>query len=170
MPNFMPEPSLTLDTIEDVRAALANPDEWYEMPFPRSWRVKSQWLIGLIDEYAATGKFPYNAEVQRLAEARLGIPRQDDNGSALSRLVYNAQRFRRSDQLRADGYAPLTQAMIEEVFARRAHIELMAESVLGNPAPTLLNVREIDGGRYAMLPRKRKWAVKPDGQPAKIVE
>ena len=137
---------------------------------PFAWRIKSCWLIALIDQYAATGQYPYNSAVQRVAEKRLGIAQQSDSGSALSQLVYNAQRFQRSDQLQAAGYQPLTQTMIAEAFAKAAHIELFGESLIGNPGPVRLNVRNIDGTLYAMRPHKRKYAVQPVEQPAKIVK
>lgn len=107
MPEFMPEPCLTLETKEDVIAALAD-TSWKDQPYPYEYRVKSVWLIGLIEEIiATTGRyFAYNSEVKRLAEQRLGYPAQNDayyskENNPLSTLIYNAQCYRA-----ATSYAP----------------------------------------------------------------
>ena len=95
MPEFMPEPCLTLETKEDVIAALAD-TSWKDQPYPYEYRVKSVWLISLIEEIiATTGRyFAYNSEVKRLAEQRLGYPAQNDayyskENNPLSTLIYN---------------------------------------------------------------------------------
>ena len=111
MPDFMPEPSRVLETLADLIGALANSEEWQSQPYPYGWHVKSLWLIALIDESTAARGFAYNSEVKRLAEERLGYPPKPDaaysnESDALSQLIYNAQRYRRSDALRAAGYAP----------------------------------------------------------------
>jgi hypothetical protein len=175
MPEFMPEPCLTLETKEDVIAALAD-TSWKDQPYPYEYRVKSVWLISLIEEIiATTGRyFAYNSEVKRLAEQRLGYPAQNDayyskENNPLSTLIYNAQCYQRSDKLRAAGYQPMTQALIEEAFAKAAKIEIISDSLLGGPRPVVLNAREIGGKVYAMQPRKRKYHIAPGGQPAKII-
>lgn len=160
MSKFMPEPSRFLATAGETLEAIRNP-EWMKAPHPFRWHVKSQWLCGLIDEYAATGKYPYNADVQRLAEDRLGIGPLPESGSPLSTLVYNAQNYRRSDMLIAAGFTSLTQDMIEDAFKLGLKIETRSG--------VQLTVREIDGKRYAFKPRKRKLAVMPDGSPAKLI-
>ncbi len=173
MPNFMPEPSLTLETREDVIMALADETTWTR-PYPFDWRIKSKWIIGLIDEIVSTGKYPYNADVKKLASQRLGYPAMSDaeyatEGDHLSRLVYNAQGYRRSDQLIAGGYAPFTREMLAEAHAAGAKVEIVAETVIGGCATVTLTPKEIDGAVYAMLPKKRKRYIPTSGQPAKIV-
>ena len=174
MAEFMPEPSLTLATREDVIAALADETLWTR-PYPFSWRIKSDWIIGLIDEIVATGRYPYNATVKTLACQRLGYPAMSDaeyakEGDNLSRLVYNAQGFRRSDQFIAAGYTPFTPAMLDEAYTIGAKVEVAGETLLGGSAATVLTPKDIDGKLYAMLPRKRTRHLPPMGQPAKIVK
>lgn len=74
-----------------------------------------------------------------------------------------------SDKLTAAGYLPLGQIMIAEAFARGKDIELMCDSPPGGAVPVHLRVRSINGRIYAMMPRNRKMAVQPAGQPAKII-
>ena len=174
MAEFMPEPSLNLATREDVIAALADETLWTR-PYPFSWRIKSVWIIGLIDEIVASGKYPYNATVKKLACERLGYPSMSDaeyakEGDNLSRLVYNAQGYRRSDQFIAAGFTPFTPAMLDEAYTIGAKIELAGESLLGGPVLVFLTPKDIDGKLYAMLPRKRTRHLPPMGQPAKIVK
>lgn len=143
----------------------APPPDWNDS----QWHTKSDWLIALIDEIEATGQYPYNTTVQREAEKRLGLPRQNDNGSALSVLVYTAQVYRREARDEAEGWHALTQNMIEEAYRREAQIEIRRESVLLAHVVTRLTVREINGQRYAFEPRRRKYAIRPAGQDARIV-
>jgi len=141
-----------LDGETELRSALAEPSAWYGESSMDSLRylVKSNWLIALIDEIVATGKYPYNGDVQRLAEKRLGLERQSDNGSPLSALVYNAQRYRRADMLVAAGYRPLTQEMVDEAFRMGWKVEV--GSVIANP-------RKIGGQIYLMKPHASKRAL-----------
>ena len=161
---LMPEPSLYLETIDDLRQALVDLS-WDGKSYPSKWKVKSQWLIDLIEELS-TDDFAYNSDVLREAEKRLGgYPDRtpagySQEGSPLSTLIYNAQRYRRSDKLKALGYQPMTQELIEEAFQRGRKIDMQG---------VVLSVKEKSGKRYAMKSRKRVWAVSPQGQPAKIV-
>lgn len=163
---FMPAPSITLPDESALRAALED-TSWMNLTHPGSWLVRSQYLIDLIYEISRR-QFPYNSDVQREAEKRLGIPQQDDNGSPLSRLVYNAQGFRRSDELRAEGFEPLTADLLRRAFDAKSQIELQGENALGLTVRNLLNVREIRGNLYAMKPRAKKYAVSVQGQPARV--
>lgn len=144
--------------MEDVRQALSDP-AWHTNIHSK-WRVKPEWLIGLIDEYEATGKYPYNADIQAIAETRLGLPVSNEANRQLATLVYNAQNYRRDDRLRAAGFEPLTEAMLRSAFEQKVQIETQCGNVY--------NVREIDGKLYAMKPRKRKWAMPVQGQPARL--
>jgi hypothetical protein len=170
MAEFMPEPSLVLETADDLRAALAD-TAWMHREYPYSWRVKSVWLIGLIDEIVAADRerdFAYNLDVQRQAEARLGIPPMDENDSPLSRLVYNAQQYRRSDRLRAEGFEPFTDDLVARAWRSTRAIELQGENMLGGTVRARLAVRQIAGKLYAMPPKARKRYFRPSGQPARL--
>lgn len=151
---FKADPVLVLQGIEGVRAALAEPDPWFKLVGDR-YRVKSDWLIDLIDEIAAT-RYPYNAVIRALARERLGLPALSEaenarEGTPLSALVYNAQNYRHSDQLRAQGYEPLTQELAERAYAE-------GKVVIGQNE-TVLSPREVSGKVYLFKPRKRVNAV-----------
>jgi hypothetical protein len=182
MTQFQPEPVLILESDKDVAECVTqcvvrkgrdgvNSDyssiaDFFGLVSSRDvYRIKSTWLIALIDEIAAS-TYPYNSTVQRAAETRLGIPAQPDNGSLLSLLIYNAQGYRRSDKLIAAGFRPLTQRMLEDAFRLKAQIAT-AGDVCGD---SVYNVRMVSGKLYAMKPRKRKWAAQISGQPARIVK
>lgn len=160
---FMLEPSIILETIDDVREAL-NDTSWMTKPHPFRWMVKCVWIIGLIDEIVAAGKYPYNAEVHRLARERLSLPSLSDaenakEGTPLSGLIYNAQQFRDSDNLRNKGFAPLSRAMLETAFSQKRRI-LLADG-------TVCSVRDVKGVPYAFKPRQRAHAIQI-GAPAKL--
>lgn len=160
--------SLHLHDADDLRNALDNP-EWMNWTHPRSWQVRSEFIIGIIREIVSEGQYPYNSTVQRRVESRLGIPEQGDNGTALSRLVYNTQGFRHSDDRIAAGYEPATQEVIERA-GEGGEIQLEGESLIGKIAYATFKVRSIGGNLYAMQPRKRKYALAPNGQPVKIIK
>lgn len=166
MAEIMQEPMLTLATMEEVRAAIdTNARKVWDSTL--RWRVKSLWLIGLIDEVVASGEYPYNATIKKLAEQRLGLPPKlereySQEGDTLSLLIYNAQGYRRSDRLVAQGYRPCSQEMIEEAHRTGRKLEL--------PGGTLLTVREVEGKLYAFKPRMRRYAVAVQGNPARLQE
>lgn len=126
--------ALTLATQAEVRDAvdrnLRESPEWK----PIMWRVRSEWLVALIGEIEASGQFPYNDAVKRLAEARLGYPPRfkddyHDEGDTLSLLIYNASRFRRSDAARAreareaaDGWVRPTPEWLRERVGMRVEV------------------------------------------------
>ena len=155
MSDFMQEPYLILHTQADVAAALRD-TSWMKLPYPQSYRIKSVWLISLIDEIEASGKFPYNADVLEMAENRLGMPprpkRSDysQEGSPLSQLIYNAQQYHHSDRLRTNGFVPLTADLVEKLGA--------GARLLTKGGQTLV-IKKIHDQLYAMEPRKRKYAV-----------
>lgn len=160
------EPVLILETKEQTAQALQD-TSWYtnKEPWNAKWRVKSLWLISLIDEIEATGEYPYNITIIALASERLGLPKpkdREDCGTPLSALVYNAQGYRHHDQFIREGFSPFSPEMIEEAFRLNAKIQLRGGM--------FLTVREVNGKRYAFKPRKRKFATFPDYEtPAKIV-
>lgn len=188
MSYFEPEPNMTLNSKDDLLGALANENQIFaalpKVSYGRepkhndyfSIKIKSLWLVALIDEIAKT-QYPYNTTVQREAEKRLGIERQGDNGSFLSYLVYFAQRYRSSDQHIADGFAPLTQAMIEQAFKLGGKIEtklemaftIVVNGVTQEEKNVQYPVREKNGKIYAFVPRSSKKVLSVQGQPAKII-
>ena len=86
MSQFEPEPLITLLTMEEVHKALS---ESKDAPFGLvgldRYKIKSLWLIELIDEIVSTGSYPYNATVKRLAESRLGFPPKRDAAQSVQR-------------------------------------------------------------------------------------
>jgi hypothetical protein len=174
MTQFIAEPIRTLSTKEELLDFLSVPTRWDNEEGPmyarESWGTKSVFLISIIDGIVATGKFPYNSDVRKEAERQLGIPEQDENNSILSRLVYMAQRYRDHDNLVRDGYSRLTQEMIEQAYREDKRIQLIGENIVGGVATSIYNPREIGGKVYLMKPKTRKYGIRPDNQPAKIVE
>jgi hypothetical protein len=168
MSQFEPEPSLLLADKSATLHAITVDTSWKSQPFPFPYRVKSQWLCDELDNYEATIGFPYNAAVQRWIEKREGLEQQADSGSPLSLLIYNAQKYRRSDRLRQEGFAPLTQAMIDEAHRRGVGIEIQGENMLGGTATDVLTVRTVDSKNYAFRPKKRKFAISPNGIAARF--
>lgn len=169
MSQFEPAPSLLLANKAATIHALTVDTSWTKQPFPFAYRVKSQWLCDELDHYEAIIGFPYNAAVQRWIEEREGLEMQPEAASPLSLLIYNAQKYRRSDRLRKDGWSPLTQAMIDEAHRRGCGIEIQGENMLGGTATDVLTVRTVGGKNYAFRPKKRKYAISPNGIAARVV-
>jgi len=172
MAEFKDDPVLVLDTMEQVREAMThNRNGLCGFKGGDIYRVKSLWLISLIEEIAAK-EYPYNATVKRLAEQRLEMPpktwaeysRENDS---LSLLIYNAQCYRRSDKLRADGFEPFTNGVIKQAYQLGKKLEVLSQGLIGSSILTL-NVREIEGTLYAMKPRARNKHVAPYGQPVRM--
>ena len=91
----------------------------------------------------------------RKIEAEEGLPRFNDNHSALSLLIYNAQRYRRSDKLRADGWKYLTPEMVKTAMEQKRKIEILGENVLYQEIRKLC--RPVQRGEiYAVMPPKAK--------------
>jgi hypothetical protein len=170
------EPVLVLENEQAVFLALMQPDgEVCSVRRP----VKSLWICDLIREIAAQGRFPYNQDVYELAEKKLGLPKTSHHSTGkretLSWLVHYAQGYREADDLRAMGYQPLTQALVDEACRQGRKIEIH----LGEPAivmsgcepetTAVYNVRAIGEKCYAMPPKSRNRALRVDGQPAKLV-
>jgi hypothetical protein len=148
-------------------AALENPD-WMET-YPRKYNTKSQWLCDLLDERERVDGYQYNLSFQRWLEKEYGIGPYDENGSPLSILIYNAQSYRRNDAIRREGFAPLTQAMIDEAHAAKKGIELQGENMLGSTVRNVYKTRAIQGINYLVPPRTRNKCIRPNGQAARIV-
>lgn len=167
MSSFMPPPSLTLTTQADLEAHLANSARWMHAGNREDkWNVKSLWLIAIIDEIVAAGQYPYNAEVRRIAEQRLGYPKVSKaelarEGTPLSTMIYNAQQYQESDFLTAQGFRPLTQELIDEIGEG---------GKLTGSGGKELRIRFVSGKLYAMEPGKRRYAISPQGNPVKVIK
>lgn len=181
MSQFVAAPTVVLDK-EQTLALLKIPaesDAFMNIGGMGKWSVKSTWLCELLDAREATGKYQYNAEFQHWFEKEYGVGPFDENGSPLSLLVYNAQRFRRHDKMIREGYQPGSEELLREAFAKKVDIELYHEPLFqivvngqsqDEPNVNRLKVREIGGKLYAMHPRKRKWAVNIIGKPIRLAK
>jgi hypothetical protein len=165
---FEAPPLYVLETDDDLRAALANP-EWDKK---KARDTRSQTCVRVVAALKEKGLLPYNDQVQREVERVLGIPKQPDNGCVLSMLVYKAQAYHRTDQRLAEGYQPFTREMQEEAYRTGRKILVKRESVIavnGVPDEDMeLIVNMIDGKLYAQPPRARRKYYGANGQPAKF--
>lgn len=174
MAEFKNAPVATLATMDEVREAMTMPRKsCCGFTGLDIYRIKSTWLVGLIDEIAASGEFPYNATVKKLAEERLGLPPKSDaeyahEGDVLSLLIYNAQCYRSSDRLVAHGYEPFTADVLKRAYAEKKGLEMYSSGLMGSSV-IRLNVRKIGDELYAMRPKKRRMYVGVQGQPVRLV-
>lgn len=164
MAEFKENPVLILEDLEAVREFATGPDRRKGAGMD-AYRIKSLWLISLIDEHVASGHYPYNSCIKKLAEQRMGFPPKPEaeysrEGDNLSLLIYNAQCYRRSDQLHADGFIPLTTELIERL-GEGSKLELQGG--------TVLTIKSKHGRLYAMKPHARNYCVLPHGDPVRIV-
>lgn len=141
--------------------------------------VKSLWINDLIREIRASGKYPYNRDVYFLAEDRLGLAHTDPDTptkrQTLSWLVYYAQTYCRVDDLKALGYQPLTQKLVDQAYNEGKKVEIH----LGEPYIVVAGVepkttatyavRQMSGVCYVVPPRTRNKYIPHNGQPAKLV-
>jgi hypothetical protein len=164
---IMSLPMLILETRDEVAAAIdANLGTvWKREPYPFAYRIKSHWLIEVIREIVAEGKYPYNSTVKKRAEEQLGLPPRSEaeystEGDTLSLLIYNAQCYRDSDDLIAAGFEYGSEDLLQIAHESGRRIETRSG--------TLLTVREVDGKLYAFKPRARKLAVDITGVPVRL--
>lgn len=162
MSQFKQEPVFVLHTMQDVLNAINTPN-WREKQKTNIFNIKSLWLVQLIKEIQTT-QFPYNHTVKQIAEQKLGFPTQPEihyhtEGDTLSALIYNAQKYIRSDQLKADGYTEFTQTFIDSL---QQNTEIITES------KTIYKIKLLDGKLRALKPNKRKNYTLPQGEPVKI--
>ncbi len=139
--------TITLRGEAELKEFLANPI-WKDGD--DGWKTDSDFIRAVIDEIVQNGDYPYNSTVQREVERRLSVPRQDDSGTPLSRLIYTTQTFRHDERLKAQGFQPMTQEVVDEAFRIGAMIELR-----GDFTRQIFNVRKIGGKCYAMKPKAR---------------
>jgi hypothetical protein len=168
MSAFMPKPSLLLPDKHSTLEALTHPT-WLDLPYPGSWHVKSLWICNELNTYETTIGFPYNSIFQRWIEQREHLAALDINGSPLSLLIYNAQRFRESDRLQEAGWQPGTQRLLEQAYAQSLAIETLYDTLLGSSIPGRLIVIRINGTLYACQPRSRRRVIEIIGRPCRLL-
>lgn len=140
--------AITLTGPDAVREyALANRDN-------KNWTAMySDWLVALIHEIRET-QYPYNSVVQREAEKRLGLPKFDDSGSALSGLVYSCQRFAHEETIIEKGFQLIDTPFLEKAFASGGNIIVRCEGMLGS-SDNPFRVRKTKSGYAVCPPRSR---------------
>ena len=149
---FCRPPAHTITGKDDLAAASADTDFVCDV----RTRVEATYLLDLIAEIAATeeGNIYSNAELYALSCERLNLAYAPygslDKNETLGWLVYWAQEFYRNHRDVAAGYRPLTQAMIQEAYQRKAKLE-----VKGDWQNHIYNPRLIRGKYYAMKPGAR---------------
>ncbi len=165
----------TLEFIKVERKQLAA--VYPELKGMGEFHVKSQWLCDLLNEREKVDGYQYNTQFQRWFEKEFNVGPYAENGSTISILVYNAQGYRRHDQLIAEGFQPGTDELLRQAFEQKKPIELKVDHLFTfvvngekqeNPSVERLKVREIEGKLYAMRPKKRKYAVSIDGRPVRL--
>lgn len=152
MARFMPEPKITLHSREETLHALAN-TEWMNDSKSR-WNTKSIWLCQQLDEFEKTVGFPYNESVQSWIEVKERIGPFRTSGSPLSTLIYNAQRYRNSDQLRKQGWQPPTAEILNEAISGNRKVEVLLDSIFGSSIK-VCKIVLVNGMYYAIPPRAR---------------
>lgn len=175
MSEFVAEPKKVLDKAETLALLRADPAEF--MNDRDHWDYKSQWICDLLDEREAVAGYQYNAKFQKWFETEYSVGPFGENGSPLSLLIYNAQRYRGHDKMVREGFQPGSDDLLREAFEKKVEIELYSESLfnivvngekMDNPNVSRLKVREIGGKLYAMRPKKRKFAVNIVGRPIRL--
>lgn len=119
------------------------------------YRIKSTWLCDELNRKEAAEGFQYNAQFQRYIEEAEGIGPFGENGTTLSVLIYNAQGYRRSDSLKAEGFSYLTADLIDKAIQQGAKVEVKSDGIFGSSRTVCRPMVAHDGRRVAMLPRKR---------------
>lgn len=153
----MGEPPFVLETEQDVLDAIEHPELWDS----DKWNTKSIWLCNLVSRMKAEEKnrdFVYNADVWHEARKLLGLPFMvEQQNTPLSWMIYSAQRYVRSDKLKADGYELFTPELLE-----RAHQQ--GHKVLCNGKKC--TPKKVGDKWYAFPPRARSRAFGPDNSSA----
>lgn len=183
MSYFMPAPKLNLETAQELLDFLQSgeyPDGFTSLD---KYKIRSTYIIEAIKDVMKreNRNMAYNREVTALVRERLGLetlPKEisADEESMLATLVYNAQKYRRSEEYVDEGYEPFTKDLMEKAFALGKKIDVRSESfitiivngVKQAEKKSLLTVRMIEGQLYSFRPRKRNQCVVPDGRPARL--
>lgn len=127
------------------------------------WSVKSTWICERLNAFESDG-YVYNAQAQRRIEAEEDLPAHEENGSILSILIYNAQRYRQEDRLTAEGYEPLTPDLVQRAMATNRKVEVQGENIIGGACVTLCRPIQTADGYAVLLPKKRNKGFRANGQ------
>lgn len=161
---FMPDPKLVLnkeETLDAIKNGLPKGVDEFS--------IKSIWLCDVIRGYEKNVGYPYNREVQRYIEKMEGIDEYSDSASPIATLIYNAQRYRRHDDLMAEGWQPGTPELIEKAARDKLEIELLGENALGGRATGRYVPKLVHGKYYAMVPGSRNRHADVTGRPVRLV-
>lgn len=167
MSEILSDPIIDFSDEISLREALINPT-WMETGLDK-YRVKSQLLCDLLDRREKSDGYQYNLEFQRWFEKEYNVGSFNENNSPLSVLIYNAQRYRRSDALKRDGFIRLTQDLIDKATQLKMRIEIRGENILGGNAHCVYKTKTINAINYLMVPRSRTKCIRPNGQPARLI-
>ena len=183
MSYFKSAPQLNLDTTQELIDLLRSGK------YPEgvdTFAIRSTYIVEAIGDVMKRENrgHAYNTEVvalvrERLAEFVSDLPKEviADEGSMLSRLVYNAQCYRHSEEYVREGYEPFTDELVQRAFEQGKKIDVLADigiAIIVNGEPyvapkSYLTVRQIADKLYSFRPRMRRKYVIPDGRPAKLV-
>ncbi|MFY9269006.1 MAG: hypothetical protein WAO55_04570 [Candidatus Manganitrophaceae bacterium] len=152
MSHILPVPRITFRTKEETIAAIQKPD-W--MASGDSFQAKSVWLCEELNDYEKTIGFPYNSTFQRWIEKKEGIGPFNENSSPLSCLIYNAQRYRESDRLIAEGWFAPTAETIEKAIQSNQMVEVWIEGFLASSAH-LCKIRKGSNNMHYAIPKGRR--------------
>jgi hypothetical protein len=104
----------------------------------RDFESYSPEIVALIDEHIASGKYPFNRDIEALARERLFphlpvptkelLERMSQQCPYLSRIVYNSQQYRHArdeaeklrvwqEKMTAEGFTQVTPELIQEAFS-----------------------------------------------------
>jgi len=119
------------------------------------WQTTSDWIADLLDAREKEDGYQYNASFMRWLEDFEGWEPSEENGSALSILIYTAQDYRRCRKMERSGYRQLDNEMIEEALALKKKISVHVSGVLGESDFACRAKRLNDGRLVAMIPRSR---------------
>lgn len=184
MSYFKPAPKLNLETTQELLDLLNSGKYPDGFTAADTFDIRSTYIVEAIKDVMKreNRNMAYNTEVTALVRERLGLETlpdeiSADEGSMLSRLVYNAQCYRRSEEYVAEGYEPFTEELVEKAFQLGKKIDVRSESfitiivngVKQAEQKSLLTVRMIEGKLYPFRPRKRNKYVIADGRPARLV-
>ena len=181
MSYFRPAPKLNLETTQELLDLLHSGKYPEGFTTADTFAIRSTYIVETIKEVMKRD-IAYDTEVTALVRERLGLetlPKEisANEGSMLSRLVYNAQCYRRSEEYTAEGYEPFTEELVKKAFRLGKKIDLRSESfitvivdgVKQIPEKSFLTVRMIEGKLYSFRPRNRNKYVVADGRPVRLV-
>lgn len=159
------KPALVLETLEETLACIHGPEPMGVERF----QTASIPIMDFLDELEKSG-YVYNDPAQRAFEQAHGLEQSATSGTNLSRLIYNAQKYRDARKLERDGWEPLTRDLLSQSIAEKKQVHVFGESVFAGNVVEPLKVRvwTKDGQIHAFRGRERTprkfW-----GMPCKLI-